>query len=193
MPTATLLGARHDELTDARARTTDLGLLMPLKLGLVPKTLSAIGATVDSLYPLGRAKLTDRCLDAISGRASGTVVLQDGHVHAFSMESPKGAGRVKLSTLWVHPHVRERGICRALIAHLCQGWLRLGIVNVYLTVRQGIHEPMLRALSDFGFKLEVVVPDRYGAGRNEVVLSWEPDRAPDDVWLRFHKSVLRVS
>jgi hypothetical protein len=166
------------------------GLVVPLRPQLVVPSLAAVGSVVDDLYPSGAKKLADRCADALEGRARGSLVLRSGQIVAFSMESPKGRSRIKLSTLWVRPDHRREGLCRALVAGLVEDWLIADIEQVHITVRIGIHYALDRALSPYGFCLETIVSNRYGNGRDEAVLCWRPDRVPDPLWLSFRRAQL---
>lgn len=90
----------------------------------------------------------------------------------LAAETPKAENRLKLSTFWVKETVRRRGIGRILIEFLVRRWLEAELVEVYVTVRLGREEELLGLLAQYGFVAGDVVPDRYGPGKDEVVLKW---------------------
>lgn len=156
----------------------------------IPRALAAVGPLVDSLYPAGLAKLRDRCFEAVAGEARGHLLVTGSTVAGFAMESPKAAGVVKLSTIWLAPEIRGLGYGRAFLSHLIDQWTSSNIQSVHLTARVGLHQGILQSFSPLGFDHIATLPHRYGRDRHEAVLQWMPSRSPDSAWIGFHKSRL---
>jgi ribosomal protein S18 acetylase RimI-like enzyme len=161
--------------------------MQPLVADLVEPSLLAVGPVVDDLYPHGEAKLRRRCEDALGGRARGHVVTSGSAVIAFAMESPKGPGLIKLSTIWVHPQFRGSGVGRSVAASLVQQWRDTRIERVHVTARLGVHSSVAGALAPFGFTMVACEENRYGVGEHEAVLAWTPGADQVDAcWTSFH-------
>jgi len=136
-----------------------------------------VGTIVDELYPDGREKLMAKLFANIAlGRHSFVVSIGE-QIVAYAAETPKPGGRLKLSTFWVREDSRRRGIGRLLIEYLVERWLAAGTAAVHVTVRAGREQELLGLLSEFGFTQVALVPDRYGRGRDEVVLLWTKESA----------------
>jgi ribosomal protein S18 acetylase RimI-like enzyme len=173
------------------APTLPVGAAHRLRPRLVRPSLQAVGILVDSLYPSGATKLERRCLDAVAGKAIGHVVTMPGEpVVGFAMETPKGNRTVKLSTIWIAPNARRRGIGSSLVSKLILGWHQRGVDRAYVTARVGIHDEILASFSALGFKLAAIEKDRYGIERHEAVVEWTSDRSPDELWLQYRSSLL---
>lgn len=155
--------------------------------------LGVLAEIVDSLYPSGAEKLEARCLDAFDGLARGHVVRDPwGYVAAFAMETPKGLNRIKLSTIWVSETHRRLGIGTALVSRLSMDWLDRGIESVHVTARAGLHTELLSAFKPLGFEMVGLERNRYGAGRDEAVLQWTPERSVSETWNQFLSARLQI-
>lgn len=149
--------------------------LEPLAREHLPAVLRSVGPVVDGLYPQGRRLFEARLGDVVEGRARCTVAVKRGSVVAVAVESPKGARRLKLSTLWVHPLYRRRGVGTALLGGVVADWLERDLERVHLTVCLNEYDGILGLLHNFGFHHLTVERNRYGDGRDEAVLIWTPD------------------
>lgn len=135
---------------------------------------------VDSLYPNGGAKLYERLTDALDGRAQVHVLsdMSSGSLHGLPVglaaETPKGDHQRKISTFWVHPDFRGAGLGRMLLDHRIGQWLRSDIESAVVTVRAERAPELMRLFQPRGFVQTCVVTNRYGIGRDEVILSWSP-------------------
>lgn len=146
---------------------------MPQDLGPL---MSSVGVLVDGLYPSGALKLQDRLTDALNGYASAHVVADAGNLPiALASETLKGRGSGKLSTFWVHPSARGRGVGRRLLRHRVSSWVAAEYERVHVTVRAERASELERLFLPHGFQRRLVVVDRYGEGQDEVVLMWRPE------------------
>lgn len=132
------------------------------------------------LYPGGGAWLDRRFDDALLGRSRLAVAAGDGRLLGLTLDTPKGEHRRKLSTLFVHPQFRHKGVGTWLLFLTFEHWLREGVRDAWITVPE--HD---RATTTFleghGFRPLPTLRDRYGPGRSEVVSVWDPDFADDVV------------
>lgn len=160
--------------------------LEPVTRRLAKGALAGVGPIVDALYPRGLDKLAARMEDALDLRARCTVAVAGRQVVGLAMESPKGSHRVKLSTLWVAPEWRNAGIGKALVANAVERWLKDGVETAHLTVCVQDCPLLNAALDPFGFTPIALEVDRYGDGRDEVVLGWDASMAPDGTWINFY-------
>ena len=139
--------------------------------------MQSVGPLVDNLYPAGAAHLQDRLEDALAGDAYAHVVAPKGAGSpiALAAEASKGYRARKLGTFWVSPLWRRRRIGSLLISHRAQSWLSENIDAVHVTVREERSCELLALLSPWGFRSALLVLDRYGEGKNELVLQWRPE------------------
>jgi GNAT superfamily N-acetyltransferase len=131
-------------------------------------------APIGSKYPSGLEWLEGR-LDAIAaGKAQMAVALWDGRPAAWSILTPKGAHRLKLSTFLVAPQMRRQGIGASLLVALQSSWRSQGIEQVHVTIDEG--DPSTRSFFEaYGF---LQLPDAwvsYGDGRRDSVYVWTPE------------------
>ena len=134
--------------------------------------MRALSAPLAAQYPGGDAWLRRRLADAEHGRARCHLQWDGGSVAGVAIETPKGPGRLKLSTLWIAPGARGRGLGRVLVDHCAKGWRRDGIDRVHVTVGEDALPEIAGVLRPHGFALVAREPDRYGPGRDESVLVW---------------------
>ena len=129
---------------------------------------------LSQLYPNGREWLDRKLFEVGEGRASGLVVEgHEGEILGALLETPKGKGRVKLSTIFVARRYRRRGVGTALMRSLNVNWQIRDVEHALVTVaasRVGEIYPFLR---DWGFSLATIARERYGPGRDEFVFSWQ--------------------
>jgi GNAT superfamily N-acetyltransferase len=142
--------------------------------GLVEDLLAS---ALDDLYPGGRAWLGRRLDDVAKGDARCSVALSgDRKLVGVTIEVPKPHQRVKLSTLFVTPGARRLGIASILLHRAEQAWKAEGVARVHLTAAHHIAGQVAAVLRPFGFQEVAFEWNRYGIGRHEVVLSWNPSK-----------------
>lgn len=128
------------------------------------------------LYPGGANWLDQRLDDVIYRKARCQLaVTKWGQPIGVTIETPKEAYRLKLSTIYVHPSFRGLGVGTALLSNCHANWLREELRRVYVTVDLNISDTLYTNIGKFGFRLKAFVPDRYGNGRNEVIFDWCPE------------------
>lgn len=133
-------------------------------------------APLSAFYPGGGPWLERRLNDVRDQRALCTVVTRRGSLVATAIETPKSTRRSKLSTIWVHPAARRRGIGGRLLTHLTTSWQQRGIEEIYVTVADEVVPALLPLLCDRGFVADAIERDRYRDGHDEYVLGWRPER-----------------
>lgn len=152
------------------------GLIRPVLAQDLGPLMASVGVVVDGLYPAGALKLQQRLGDALNGYATAYVVTDlENRPIALAAETPKGLRSAKLSTFWVHPSSRGRGVGKTLLTHRQSSWVRAGYERVHVTVREERAQELERLFLPQGFERSLVVLDRYGEGSDEVVLTWRPD------------------
>lgn len=139
--------------------------------------LRSLAATLEAAYPGGGEWLEARLTDVSNGLAACSVVRQRSHLLGLTIQTPKGTRRVKLSTIWVAPSVRHRGVGARLIDGCEQRWRALELDSVDVTVRSSAASSIGRLLLPRGFEVAALERDRYGVGRDEYVLSRKPSAA----------------
>jgi N-acetylglutamate synthase-like GNAT family acetyltransferase len=123
-------------------------------------------------YPNGDAWLDRRLGDVLCGRARCTVAESQSQVIGITIETPKSRRRLKLSTIFVRPDYRGFRIGTNLIQTCHSRWICEELEQVYVTADERIRSLIIPPLQRVGFELVSIIPDRYGAGQNEMVLCW---------------------
>lgn len=131
-------------------------------------------ADLPLFYPDALSWLDQRLRDVLAGRARCTLALFRSSVVGITIETPKQPRRLKLSTFFVHPNCRRRGIGSCLLATCQQRWVRDQLEHVYITVPAAATADMLPLLERFGFQVTSVERNLYGPGLDEVILYWRP-------------------
>ena len=146
----------------------------PLLAGDIRLLMAAVGPLVDSLYDRGAQKLLSRLEDARDGYAVAHVLTEgpNGIPLALAAETTKGPRSRKISTFWVAEHYRGRGYGSFLLETRINDWTRSGVEQAHVTVRETRAEQLERLFLPRGFERRLVAVDRYGSGRDEVVLAW---------------------
>src|SRR5947207_1925570 len=98
--------------------------LRPLYRSDVKRAVRLLSPTLDRLYPKGALLFERRLGEVLVGKAFSTLVCVNGRVVGMATEVPKGDHRLKISTLWIHPQVRRKGLGFLLAGFLIQRWLR---------------------------------------------------------------------
>jgi GNAT superfamily N-acetyltransferase len=130
-----------------------------------------------TLYPKGTNWLDRRLNDVLFGKARCTLAVTAwGQPIGVTIETPKEAYRLKLSTIYVHPAFRGLGIGTALLSNCYTVWLREELRQVYVTAASHVSETLYSSIRQFGFCVKAVAPNRYGIDRDEIVFDWLPER-----------------
>jgi len=139
------------------------------------KNRSAVFALLQDLprlYPKGEEWLERRLSDVARGKARCTLAMASSTPVGVTIETPKGRHRLKLSTIYVHPLFREKGVGTDLMVAAYQQWqLNEEVDEVYVTVDRNRAPDLGLLLSKFGFVMAAVEPRRYGPNRDEVVFA----------------------
>jgi GNAT superfamily N-acetyltransferase len=129
-------------------------------------------AFLPTLYPGGDRWLEQRLSDVLQDQAICGIATVAGKLGGLTIETPKDPGIMKLSTFYVRPECRSRGVGFALLeASVCR-WRSSGIHRAYVTVASQKVNELDRLLSSFGFSVSSVLQDRYGPNRDEFVYEW---------------------
>jgi ribosomal protein S18 acetylase RimI-like enzyme len=104
------------------------------------------------------------CMLAVAG---GTLL-------GLTIDTMKRLGRRKLSTIWVHEAARAKGIGTALIESCLTRWRYERLKEVCVTASLQVVGVLALLLVPKGFQYRTLERSRYGAGRDEVVLTWTP-------------------
>jgi GNAT superfamily N-acetyltransferase len=129
-----------------------------------------------ALYP-GSFEWLDRRLEQIlEGKGRCTVVNLSGRIAGITIESPKTARTVKLSTIFVDAHFRGRRVGTALLADCCNRWRQELVKSCHVTADYRIARDLSPLLKQFSFKETAMLMNRYGPGRHEVVFLRNSDR-----------------
>lgn len=131
-------------------------------------------ADLPQLYPGGDTWLQRRLVDVLAGDARCTLVGFDKHLAGLSIETPKAADRIKLSTFMIASEYRGNGIGTWFAQRLWRRWLDEQISQVHVTVDEHQHEPLAHVLAPVGFLTVARMADRYGPGRTECVMTCIP-------------------
>lgn len=164
----------------SRSRPVVLRPVVPKDLGPLMGTL---GPLVDDLYPRGAEQLLKRLEDSIAGYATATIAVSSysGRQIGLASEVLKGPCASKLSTFWVHPLMRRRGVGSRLLQSRILTWQELGLTSVHVTVRAHRAQELESLFIPSGFERVSLQVARYGEGRDEVVLQWRPGRLSERV------------
>lgn len=140
--------------------------------------MSTVGLVVDLLYPQGASKLLHRLESALNGYATAHVVAAPNtRPVALAAETAKESRNVKLSTFWVHPSMRQKGIGGLLLDNRIKEWTLSERDGAVVTVRECRASDLERLFIPRGFSRIATEIDKYGEGQNEVILKWRPSLA----------------
>jgi GNAT superfamily N-acetyltransferase len=138
--------------------------------------MSELAPLLATNYPQGDLWLSRRLDDVQDGRAAAHLALAGRQLAGIAIETPKRAGQLKLSTLWVAPGRRGHGLGGQLVDRCVDRWLSGGVPRAWVTVGAGARESVGALLTGHGFRETAMEPDRYGPGRHEWVLHWTPEQ-----------------
>jgi ribosomal protein S18 acetylase RimI-like enzyme len=161
------LGPRH--ATGSAENSSLVRWFKPPDRSQVVRLLSVL----PTLYPGGSDWLQQRLDDSLLGRAACIVVkdAKDQSLSAVAIMTPKASGSVKLSTFYVAPERRHRGIGRLLLSVLLSSWRPQPQDEIYVTVAHHVEPAFRRLIEPAGFNKIAFEEDRYGKGRHEAVWS----------------------
>lgn len=134
---------------------------------------------LDPIYPGFDVWLDSRLQDVLAGVARCNLARDLHGLRAIAIETPKGPGCLKLSTIWVADRARGNGLGSRLLSDCRNRWVQAGLDRVWVTVSPFAYLPVSRLLVTNGFRQTAVDPDRYGKGRPEAVFTWRPEQDPD--------------
>ena len=135
----------------------------------------ALLSDLPALYPGGGAWLERRLGDVRSQKAFCTLAVSAFGPIGVTIETPKGANALKLSTIFVAGNCRRLGVGSLLLGRCVRRWLATGMKHVHVTVDQRRITSLLPLLESSGFESSGVEYDRYGPDRNEVIFRWNYD------------------
>lgn len=123
------------------------------------------------LYPSGDRWLDHRLQDVQRGSAGCRVVTVDGQVAGVAIVTPKVSATTKLSTFYVAPWARMRGVGATLIDDVLCTLDQAENSETYVTVAHHVAKPLVKLLQPRGFTPVALEANRYGQGRHELILS----------------------
>jgi ribosomal protein S18 acetylase RimI-like enzyme len=148
--------------------------VVPFRRSHRGRLLDVLLPVISTMYPGASSWLGRRLDDILDRRASCIVALDHANVVAAAIVTPKAKGVEKLSTLWVAPSARRRGLGSFLTHCVTTRWRDGGIERGYVTASLEVAPALYAVLAGHGFCKSAVVPNRYGEGRHEVVYEWVP-------------------
>lgn len=137
--------------------------------------MARLAPILANAYPGGAAWLENRLLDVGSGDARARVVIADGALGGIAIETPKVDGQMKLSTVWLAPELRNKGMGSELLGACIADWRAEGISRAWITSCATTLPAIEALVAQHGFTFTAREVDRYGAGRDEWVFHWLPD------------------
>lgn len=132
-------------------------------------------------YPGAEQWLSRRLDEVLAGDARCHLSRDWLGLRGIAIETPKAPGQLKLSTIWVAPRARGRGLGAALLMDCRQRWLRDELDKAWVTVSPVAYSALATVLPRHGFLYTASDPDRYGADRPESIFTWRPDQDPHNL------------
>ncbi|HJQ37446.1 MAG TPA: GNAT family N-acetyltransferase [Thermoanaerobaculia bacterium] len=127
---------------------------------------------VPELYPGGDRWLSQRLDDCAERRASCLLATFGSSIVGTAIDTPKGAKRRKLSTFFVAPTARGRGIGSRILDTLIAAWSRADIESAYVTVADSRDHLLRPLLVSRAFSVVALEHHRYGDERHELIYEW---------------------
>jgi len=124
-------------------------------------------------YPRGLHWLQARLTDVEHGAASATIAVAHGATVGVIIDTPKAQDRGKLSTLYVAPGSRRRGLAGQLLQIRECSWIEQGLRTVSCTLPWPQGAATYRFLAGYGFTSVALARQRYGPRRDELVVTWQ--------------------
>ena len=122
------------------------------------------------LYAGAHEWLDRRLNDVVCRTASCTLARVGNQLAGIAIVTPKAGARVKLSTLFVAPEFRRRGLGDRLVRRCWNRWVLDGVCAAHVTVRIGREDALHSLLAPFGFSFVTRAANRYGVDQHEFVL-----------------------
>jgi ribosomal protein S18 acetylase RimI-like enzyme len=139
--------------------------------GIEFRRATALLSGCSQLYPGFEHWLDMRTLEVTLGQAQCVVAMIHQRPVGICINTPKTATRHKLSTVYVDPTARCRGIGRRMLTEQARSWYRQGVTNYYVTVREDRAEALARLCWYIEMQPVAFERDRYGNGEHEIVLA----------------------
>jgi GNAT superfamily N-acetyltransferase len=133
-------------------------------------------SVLPSLYPGGYNWLERRLGDVGLGKARCSLAITHWGPVGVTIETPKQDSRLKLSTFFVHPAFRGLNIGTHLLQQCYERWIRDELDQVHITADLKIAGTLSPLLARYGFRVKAIDLERYGPQRDEIILSWSPNK-----------------
>ena len=140
--------------------------------------VTSLLADLPALYPEGEKWLQRRLDDVVENRARCTLAVCQSAILGATIETPKGTRHMKLSTIFVRPAVRKRGVGSLLIEACRRRWELSDLEDVTVTVAWTRLPEVTPLFWHTGFEMVAIEQARYGDDRDEAVLRWRGSRHP---------------
>jgi ribosomal protein S18 acetylase RimI-like enzyme len=131
-------------------------------------------ADLPMLYPGGGEWLQRRLTDVVEKRANCTLAFWSRSIAGITIETPKGTKRTKLSTIFVNPIFRKRGVGSRLLRNCLESWRLSDVDEAIVTVRLHNLVTIAPLLMRNKFEPIAIEQNRYGDGNDETVFRWLP-------------------
>ena len=125
-----------------------------------------------ALYPKGAKWLQRRLDDVVENRARCTLAVCGSAILGATIETPKGTKQTKLSTIFVRPALRRRGVGSLLMEDCRRRWDLSDLDDVIVTVACTRLPEVTPLFVRTGFEMVAIEQARYGDERDEAVLRW---------------------
>lgn len=153
-----------------------------------------LSGVLERLYPTGGEWLNRKLRDP-EGEGTICMLAETGSaLLGLTIETVKDLGRRKLSTILVDEASRGLGVGTALIESCLDRWRHELLKEVYVTASLSVVGALALLLVPRGFQYRAIERERYGAGRDEVVLAWTPaggEASADHGWVNDQLSRIR--
>ena len=133
---------------------------------------SAVIETLDFLpvlYPSGVSWLRKTLREISIGDANCVVITHNEELIAIAVGKPKSSMRYKVSTLYVKPEYRSRGLGDLLMRHMHSCASNSGARTIYITAAHTVAPLVERVAISNAMTCVVTQLNRYGQGRHETV------------------------
>jgi GNAT superfamily N-acetyltransferase len=127
------------------------------------------------VYPSGHVWLDNRLDEISKGVGTCLVISTRCGIGGIAIQTPKGSRRVKLSTFYLHPSLRGRGLGTQLLLECISGWKRSNVSESIVTVSSERLEMLSPLFYQHGFSEISRVKEKYRIGTDEVILRWRAD------------------
>ena len=149
---------------------------------------------LERLYPTGGEWLNRKFHRSNRARMACMLAVAGGALLGLTIETIMGFRRRKLSTILVDDATRGVGVGTALLESCLERWRREFLKEVSVTVSLQVVGVVALLLVPKGFQYRALERCRYGAGRDEVILTWTPashEASNDRGWVNDQLDVIR--